>query len=461
MGAVFVSYRRGDSEGQARALGLTLAQHVGSDAVFLDVDDIAPGLDFRRVLDEHLASCSLMLALIGKDWLDAKDAAGQRRLDDPRDYVRQEIAAALKRDILVTPVLLQGVSMPPADRLPDDIRDLAYRNALELRHSSWESDVNEMVRRLGLVRSTRRYWTGAVAAAALVAVAAWAVWSFSPFATRQSDARDSTRAQGGESPAPSPQPAVGAAPGPAPQAASGVGTAPSASSVLGASDEARVRERLVEWRRTVLENQIKYGERWRQALVDDPRDEITGAVDPGMCTLSSTAADTAIASCELTVAKRGSGKSEFLSVQWAYADAYTQNLRLVKKDTVWAITPQAPVIKTSEKQQRVRYQQQIRQALTRWLSELRSGELPRMRRASPQIDRAVAVAGATCDVRLSAPTGATCAFTAQPALPARGRGAPREQQASLRGVNQQGYTQALVFESVKDGVWAAVPAPQR
>ena len=97
MGAIFVSYRRGDSEGQARALSLELEQYLGADSVFMDVDSIALGRDFRLVLQERLETCDLLLALIGPDWLDIKDSAGNRRLESPTDFVRQEIAAALKR----------------------------------------------------------------------------------------------------------------------------------------------------------------------------------------------------------------------------------------------------------------------------------------------------------------------------------------------------------------------------
>lgn len=148
MSAIFVSYRRGDSEGQARALYIQLAAMVGKDSVFMDVDSISLRRDFRQVLQERLESCDLMLALIGPSWMDAKDAAGNRRLENPTDLVRQEIAAALKRNIPVTPVLLQGVQMPALERLPEDIKDLAYRNGFELGHSTWESDVKEMVKRL-------------------------------------------------------------------------------------------------------------------------------------------------------------------------------------------------------------------------------------------------------------------------------------------------------------------------
>jgi hypothetical protein len=124
MRSVFVSYRRGDSEGQAQALKLELVRTIGKESVFIDVDSIALGEDFRHILRERLDTCDLMLTLIGPGWLDAKNAAGSRRLESATDLVRQEIAAALKRNIPVIPVLLQGAQMPPAERLPDDIKEL-------------------------------------------------------------------------------------------------------------------------------------------------------------------------------------------------------------------------------------------------------------------------------------------------------------------------------------------------
>ncbi|HEY1895022.1 MAG TPA: toll/interleukin-1 receptor domain-containing protein, partial [Terracidiphilus sp.] len=157
MGAVFISYRRGDSEGQARALSIELEELLGKDSVFMDVDSIALGRDFRQVLQESLQACDVMLALIGPNWLEAKDAAGNRRLDSAGDFVRQEIASALKRNIAVTPVLLQGASMPTPDRLPDDLKDLSFRNGFELSHTRWVSDVKELFKRLGLMAQTRSY----------------------------------------------------------------------------------------------------------------------------------------------------------------------------------------------------------------------------------------------------------------------------------------------------------------
>jgi len=150
MGAVFISYRREDTEWLARALCNALEQHVGRDAVFIDVDSIDLGRDFRDVLQERLQSCDQMLALIGPHWLDAKDAAGKRRLDQASDFVRQEISAALKRKIPVTPILVQGVQLPELEQLPEDLRDLRFRNGFELSHTKWQSDVEDLVGRLGL-----------------------------------------------------------------------------------------------------------------------------------------------------------------------------------------------------------------------------------------------------------------------------------------------------------------------
>jgi hypothetical protein len=150
MSAVFISYRRENTAGEARALFNDLVARLGEGAVFMDVDSIALGRDFRVVIEETTATCDLMLVLIGRNWLDAKDEGGRTRLENSGDYVRLEIEAALKRNIPVTPVLVQGAHMPVAEQLPETIRDLAYRNGFELSNTRWESDVGEMVRRLGL-----------------------------------------------------------------------------------------------------------------------------------------------------------------------------------------------------------------------------------------------------------------------------------------------------------------------
>lgn len=148
MRAVFISYRRDDSEGQAGRLYDDLVRRFGGDAVFMDVAGIEPGFDFRKAIDQNVASCSVLLALMGPGWIDAKDDAGRRRLDNPMDFVRLETASALKRDIPVIPVLVHGAKMPAAEQLPEDLQPLAYRNGVELTHARWDTDVQVLIKAL-------------------------------------------------------------------------------------------------------------------------------------------------------------------------------------------------------------------------------------------------------------------------------------------------------------------------
>jgi hypothetical protein len=145
MGSIFISYRRDDSEGQAGRLYDDLVAVFGSDSVFMDVAAIQPGRDFRTQIDQSLNSCGVFLSVIGKSWLTAVDTSGQRRLSDPADFVRIETAAVLTRDIPVIPVLVQGATAPKPDQLPEDLKNLAYRNAMELTHPRWESDVQLLI----------------------------------------------------------------------------------------------------------------------------------------------------------------------------------------------------------------------------------------------------------------------------------------------------------------------------
>jgi hypothetical protein len=145
---IFISYRRGDSEGEAGRLSDDLAQTFQEGSVFMDVNAIQPGRDFRKAIDESIHKCSVLLAVVGRDWLESKNASGQRRLDDESDFVRLEIASALQRDIPVVPVLVRGARMPRAEQLPADLRELAYRNAVELTHARWKSDVRVLIQAL-------------------------------------------------------------------------------------------------------------------------------------------------------------------------------------------------------------------------------------------------------------------------------------------------------------------------
>lgn len=145
MRGIFISYRRDDAEGQAGRLFDDLSAHFGRDAVFMDVAGIKKGMDFRRIIDEHVTSCGVLLVIIGKRWLSATDSKGKRRLDDVNDFVRLETAAALSRDIPVVPVLVHDAVMPTEQELPDVLKDLAFRNGTELTHARWDSDVKLLI----------------------------------------------------------------------------------------------------------------------------------------------------------------------------------------------------------------------------------------------------------------------------------------------------------------------------
>ncbi len=113
--------------------------------MFIDVDHIPPGEDFVRVLEAQVAQCDVLLAVIGKGWLDAADGGGHRRLDDPNDFVRIEIESALKLGKRVIPVLVNDAHMPRADQTPEAIRPLATRNAVRLTHERFRSDVQGLI----------------------------------------------------------------------------------------------------------------------------------------------------------------------------------------------------------------------------------------------------------------------------------------------------------------------------
>jgi TIR domain/Sel1 repeat len=150
---IFISYRREDSGGWAGRLYDRFSQHFGRDNVFMDIDTIEPGLDFAEVIEQAVSSCDALVALIGRQWLTITDDAGRRRLDNPEDFVRLEIAAALTRKIRVIPVLVQDAPMPrPAD-LPDDLKRLSRRNALEISDIRFHSDVNRLITVLDSVLS--------------------------------------------------------------------------------------------------------------------------------------------------------------------------------------------------------------------------------------------------------------------------------------------------------------------
>jgi hypothetical protein len=182
MAGVFINYRRDDAPGVAGRLFDHLAKSFARHDLFMDVDAIKPGLDFVKQLDVQVSQCDVLLALIGPHWLDAKDEKGVRRLNGDKDYVRIEIASALKRDIPVIPVLVHGAVMPAEDDLPEDLKPLTRRHALELRHTRFNADADAIGSALKdcLPRPKKR-WVWPLVAASICIVGAVGAWLASPY----------------------------------------------------------------------------------------------------------------------------------------------------------------------------------------------------------------------------------------------------------------------------------------
>lgn len=145
MSRIFISYRREDSAGYAGRLYDHLSQYFGEDYIFMDIDSIEPGRDFVEVIEQAVGFCDVLVAVIGKQWLTITDAAGQRRLDNPHDFVRLEIKAALERNICVIPALVREAGMPRSQDLPDDLTRLTRRNALEISDTRFNYDVDRLI----------------------------------------------------------------------------------------------------------------------------------------------------------------------------------------------------------------------------------------------------------------------------------------------------------------------------
>jgi len=143
---IFISYRRDDSAGYAGRLFDHLSARFGAKNIFMDIDTIEPGEDFRKVVNNAVGNCDVVLVMIGKQWLSVANEQGQRRLDDPRDWVRMEVSTALTNtQTRVIPVLVRDASMPGDRELPDNLKELAWRNAIELSDSRFQHDANKLI----------------------------------------------------------------------------------------------------------------------------------------------------------------------------------------------------------------------------------------------------------------------------------------------------------------------------
>jgi tetratricopeptide (TPR) repeat protein len=139
-GRIFISYRRQETAWPAGRLYDVLVEHFPPEQVFKDVDNIDPGDDFVERITAAVSSCDVLLALIGQQWLTITDETGQRRLDNPGDYVRLEIETALTRKIRVIPILVDDAQMPRANQLPANLAPFARRNAVEINPLTFDTE---------------------------------------------------------------------------------------------------------------------------------------------------------------------------------------------------------------------------------------------------------------------------------------------------------------------------------
>jgi hypothetical protein len=143
-GKIFISYRRDDASHLAGRLSDRLAAHFPKNQIFIDVD-MEPGIDFVEAVEQSVGSCDVLIAVIGNRWLTSTDGQGNRRLDNPEDFVRMEIATALRRNIRVIPVLVDGAPMPRPSDLPDDLKSFVRRNAVEVSHTRFSADSERLI----------------------------------------------------------------------------------------------------------------------------------------------------------------------------------------------------------------------------------------------------------------------------------------------------------------------------
>jgi TIR domain len=145
---IFVSYRRNDASSEAGRITDWLDRHFGEDEVFMDINALEPGVDFVQMIEQEVETIDALIAVIGPSWVDAEDEHGKRRVEDPADWVRLEIANALRRGIRVIPVLVKGAAMPPAAKLPEDLQPLRRRNALPITERHWRAGIQELIEAL-------------------------------------------------------------------------------------------------------------------------------------------------------------------------------------------------------------------------------------------------------------------------------------------------------------------------
>jgi len=177
---IFINYRREDTSGYAGRLFDSLAEEFGEENIFIDVTKIDTGKDYTEVITNALDLSSYFLILIGNTWLDCKDASGNRRLDNPEDFVRKEIRLAIEKKTTIIPVLLEDARMPSTEKLPEDIRDICKWQAIEVTDSRWKFDIDKLIKSINLKKRAFAFNRKYIAAVALVLAVALiiGIWKF-------------------------------------------------------------------------------------------------------------------------------------------------------------------------------------------------------------------------------------------------------------------------------------------
>jgi hypothetical protein len=166
---IFISYRRSDSASYALSVSQYLERAFGSHNVYIDID-MRAGQKFPQVLEQRLAECKVMVAVIGPAWLDARDDDGGRRLDDPADWVRLEIVRALARNITVIPVTIAGAALPKKGELPEELRPLLDYQAVAITKNGFRSDMAGLLKDIRAIPAPSPWWRWIAAGLAALAV---------------------------------------------------------------------------------------------------------------------------------------------------------------------------------------------------------------------------------------------------------------------------------------------------
>lgn len=228
MSGIFISYRRDDTAADMTdRLYEQLVRRWGR-SVFMDIDSLAGGDLFAQEIDKHLQQCSVVLVMIGREWLSLRDASGRRRVDDPADYPRLEVAAALRRGIRVIPVLVGQAVLPRAEELPQDIAGLAQRQAIRLARERFDADVRKVLAAVAAAMPARWWRAGKLPRAAVVLVMAALGAAIGLYLLQRDEAQDTQAADTRPvaTVAPTAQPASAAAASPAASAPGAEARAP-------------------------------------------------------------------------------------------------------------------------------------------------------------------------------------------------------------------------------------------